>query len=314
MNRGRVLSSALIIAGLLVAAALLEQWFEAQDERRFAAAETYAELGGARIRYRLLGAGEAGAPVVFINGIAASLEQWDALQGQVATFAPALTYDRAGAGFSHSGAYRGIEQAEELAALLDALHLARPTVLIGYSSGSLIAQIFAARHPERVSALLLVEPRVPEVERRLGWQLPQRKLLRPMTRDTLSCLFGVRRLFDWLSGARGGTAVEQRVRAISERFWHWWSVDRETLQLPEIDREAIAVGAVPPIPLLIFANTPREGERWMRAYLGLLREMAGTSARGELRTVPQFVPHGSLLQNPSSLASLTAGIRELALE
>jgi pimeloyl-ACP methyl ester carboxylesterase len=312
MTRGRFLTPVLIAAGLVAGAVLLEQWLELRDERTVAGAETYTEAGGTRVRYRLQGADKPGAPVVFVNGLAASLEQWDALQSQVATFAPALTYDRAGAGFSHAGAYGGNEQADELAGLLDALHFERPAVLVGYSSGSLIAQIFAARHPDRVAALLLLEPRVPEIEQRLGWQLPQRHFLRPMVRDTLSCFLGVRRLSDWLSGARGGTPLEQRVRAISARSWHWWSLDREALQSAGIDREAIAAGAVPRIPLLIFANAPRQEDAWRPAYLTLLRELAGTSMHGEVRSFNEPIPHGALLQSPDSLASLGEAIRTLA--
>jgi hypothetical protein len=135
-----------------------------------------------------------------------------------------------------------------------------------------------------------------------------------MVRDTLSCFLGVHRLFGWLSGARGGTPLEQRVRAITARSWHWWSLDREAFQAAALDRETIAAGAVPRIPLLIFANAAREEEAWRPAYLALLSELARTSARGEMRSLPGPVPHELLLQSPASLTSLSEALRALASE
>jgi pimeloyl-ACP methyl ester carboxylesterase len=48
--------------------------------------------------------------------------------------------------------------ADDLAAVLDALGAARPIVLIGCSLGALPAQLFAARRPNEVAALLLLDP------------------------------------------------------------------------------------------------------------------------------------------------------------
>nr|WP_240630381.1 alpha/beta hydrolase [Specibacter cremeus] len=45
-----------------------------------------------------------------------------------------------------------------LAAFLDALALGRDTILLGHSFGSIVAAHFAAAHPGRVAALLLVNP------------------------------------------------------------------------------------------------------------------------------------------------------------
>ncbi|MEX3008651.1 alpha/beta fold hydrolase [Hoeflea sp. TYP-13] len=46
----------------------------------------------------------------------------------------------------------------ELTELLDALNLTEPVGLVGYSMGGIIATDFAARHPERLTAIILLAP------------------------------------------------------------------------------------------------------------------------------------------------------------
>jgi alpha-beta hydrolase superfamily lysophospholipase len=58
--------------------------------------QTFATVGDARIRYRLLGAERPGATVVFLPGLNGSIEQADNFQRAVASAVPSLAYDRAG--------------------------------------------------------------------------------------------------------------------------------------------------------------------------------------------------------------------------
>ncbi|MFM7206921.1 MAG: alpha/beta fold hydrolase [Planctomycetaceae bacterium] len=50
--------------------------------------------------------------------------------------------------------------ADDVAAILDALHVERPAVICGVSMGGYVAQHMAARHPDRVAALALVDTRL----------------------------------------------------------------------------------------------------------------------------------------------------------
>lgn len=66
-------------------------------------------------------------------------------------------------GFGESPAFSDREHsiesyAEAVAGLLDALSLDRNTVLLGHSFGSIVASYFVADHPDRVAALILVNP------------------------------------------------------------------------------------------------------------------------------------------------------------
>src|SRR5258707_1404089 len=53
--------------------------------------------------------------------------------------------------------YSAVVDADDLAALIHALHLGK-VVVIGHSYGALTALFLAAKHPELISALVLAEP------------------------------------------------------------------------------------------------------------------------------------------------------------
>jgi aminoacrylate hydrolase len=99
-------------------------------------------------------AGE-GCPIVFIVGLGGLGAFWGA---QRAAFAPGhrvVTFDHRGVGRSRGAPPYSLQQwARDLLALLDHLGLDR-VHLVGHSTGGLIAQVFAAEHPERVRAVVL---------------------------------------------------------------------------------------------------------------------------------------------------------------
>jgi pimeloyl-ACP methyl ester carboxylesterase len=112
------------------------------------------EMDGRRLAWRSLG---EGAPLLLINGYAATSEDW------APTFLAALGEsfevicpDNRGVGASGLGAAElTIDgMAADLEGLLDALAIERATV-VGWSMGGFIAQRLVARAPARVAALAL---------------------------------------------------------------------------------------------------------------------------------------------------------------
>jgi len=98
--------------------------------------------------------------VIFEAGIAGSCLSWALVQPLVAEFAHAVSYDRAGLGWS-TGALTGRTAAnmvDELAAALQAAQISPPYVLVGHSFGGLLVQTFAHTHPADTFALVLVDP------------------------------------------------------------------------------------------------------------------------------------------------------------
>ena len=316
--RRRVLAGACAIACLLAIAAAAERWLEARDEARLAGADTFADAGGARVRYRLAGADRPGAPVVFINGMAGSLEQWEFLQNEVSAFAPALAYDRGGLGFSHgSRAHDGAQQADELAEVLTALGIRRPVVVVGYSTSASIARIFASRHPSMTAGLLLLDPDLPEIEGRIpGRHNPFRTYFKPLLQDTVTSLFGLRRLASRISEWRGRfvlhTLAEERAHAVLLRFSHWWAVDREWMRVEDTSRQVREIGSLGSIPVLIYTGNLHFEGAANRLYLDLVRALAARTSHGDLRSFGEGTEHGKILEDPRTRTVIASGIRELA--
>ncbi|GLW34175.1 alpha/beta fold hydrolase [Actinoplanes regularis] len=105
-------------------------------------------------------------PVVFIAALGEPGRYWQPVLDRLPDLAT-VTYDRPGIGGTpHRPApnpplpYSAF--ADELAALLDERDLAGPAVLAGHSIGSLIARVYAARHPHRVAGVVHVDGSLPQ--------------------------------------------------------------------------------------------------------------------------------------------------------
>lgn len=104
--------------------------------------------------------GEGPAAVVIDTGLAGGSEEWHALQDALASEALVVVYDRAGYGASEPGPLPrdSGREIDELKALLESISVPGPFVLVGHSLGGLNAQVFAARYPEDVAGLVLLDP------------------------------------------------------------------------------------------------------------------------------------------------------------
>lgn len=130
----------------------------------------HAGMREVRLRYELIGA--ANAPVVFVAGgisahrhLAASAvfpeKGWvDGLVGAGRALDPSsrrlLAFDFLGADGTLDAPIDTADQADAIAALLDALGIARLHGFVGYSYGALVGLQFATRHAGRVDTLIAV--------------------------------------------------------------------------------------------------------------------------------------------------------------
>lgn len=102
-----------------------------------------------------------GTPILCIHGAGSSVLLWAGAIEKLARLGRVIAYDRRGCARSerpdpyHSTSVG--QHAEDAAALLDAL-AAEPAVVIGRSYGGTVATCLALRYPDRVRALVLLEP------------------------------------------------------------------------------------------------------------------------------------------------------------
>jgi pimeloyl-ACP methyl ester carboxylesterase len=155
-----------------------------------------------------------GAPAILIHGLAASLHDWDFLMPEL-TAAGYHSYalDLLGHGDSpkpDSRAYKTKWVYKHFEAWIDSLQLTEPIVVVGHSLGGYVSLRYAMRHPERVRAMVLVDP---------FYRLDQLPIIlrRTYRRPTLNALFvewtpewifrGVVNITNTILGQSGGSEM-----------------------------------------------------------------------------------------------------------
>ena len=113
----------------------------------------------------------SGPPLVFVHGAILDHTQWEPQMEALAEEYHTVAYDVRGHGRT-GGSTRdrySIELfADDLDALIRALGLDTP-VICGLSTGGCIAQVYAARYPDRIAGLVLADTFTPELLDRREW-------------------------------------------------------------------------------------------------------------------------------------------------
>ena len=117
----------------------------------------FIEANGAALRCELSGAGDR--TLVLVHEMGGSLESWDDVAPRFAASRRVLRYDTRGAGLSQKarGELTLDTMAGDIAALLDHYGIGK-VALAGVAVGGAIALNFAARYPERTSAVAVGSP------------------------------------------------------------------------------------------------------------------------------------------------------------
>lgn len=112
-----------------------------------------------------------GPAIVFVHGAILDHGQWEPQVEALSEEYTTIAYDVRGhgrTGGSNRTRYSVDLFADDLAALVETLELDRP-VICGLSTGGCIAQVYAARHPDRVRGLVLAGTFTPELLGRGEW-------------------------------------------------------------------------------------------------------------------------------------------------
>jgi pimeloyl-ACP methyl ester carboxylesterase len=120
------------------------------------------DVGDHRLRIDCTGAGSP--TVVLESGLGESSFYWARISGAVATTARVCVYDRAGRGWSESAPkpQDGLAVAADLHTLLTKSGNPGPYLLVGHSSGGVYVRIFAARYPDEVAGMVLLDAQPPD--------------------------------------------------------------------------------------------------------------------------------------------------------
>jgi pimeloyl-ACP methyl ester carboxylesterase len=159
-----------MIVGLLTIAmtgAVYQAVATEMDRRAYPPPGAMVDVGGYRLHINCMG---QGSPTVILeSGLGNMSADWANVQPEVAKTTRVCAYDRAGAGWSEPGLKpRDPEQiARELHDLLGNAGIDGPYVLVGQSFGGLYVRMFAARYPNEVAGMVLVDASHPDMWTRL---------------------------------------------------------------------------------------------------------------------------------------------------
>ncbi|CAN7350718.1 alpha/beta fold hydrolase [Arthrobacter sp. LjRoot14] len=108
--------------------------------------------------------GQGSPTVVLFNGLGEFSGSWARVTDQLAGTTRVCAYDRAGQGWSEdaTSVQDGVTAAEELQLLLAQAGEQGPYVLAGHSIGGTYAMSFAAKYPEQVSGMVLLDSSSPQ--------------------------------------------------------------------------------------------------------------------------------------------------------
>jgi pimeloyl-ACP methyl ester carboxylesterase len=132
-----------------------------QAERSHEPLDTLVRVGNHRLHF-VVYRGNLPMTILFEAGGAADLTSWAGVPGKLAqeTGATVVAYDRAGLGGSEPGppTSKPGDEIRDLHTALDRLHVPGKTIIVAHSYGAMLALLNAARHPEGLKGIVLVDP------------------------------------------------------------------------------------------------------------------------------------------------------------
>ncbi len=250
-----------------------------------------------RVVYSTMSAqGEPYGSIVLFHGVGSNASRWEEFveRTPLKQHWQLIRMDLRGHGSSETKAPGTLENhAEDAVAILDALGLQK-AVFMGHSLGAHIALTVAQRYPQRVQALVLVDPLIedaltPAAKKKRAW----RPLLRAIecVARVAGCL-GIRRRMPFYSLrahdekaremlAQGGGALEAFIKEYSSPF-----KDLGHIHVADYTRDLLEISRISPSidgfqgPVLVVASSSGR-----ITYPEKMRSWTSTLAAGEMATV-----------------------------
>src|SRR5918993_1185104 len=147
---------------LAVVGAIYQAIATDRAERSYPPPGEMVDVGGYSLHINCVG---QGSPTVVLDGGSGEMSaDWVWVQREVSDTTRVCAYDRAGMGWSEMGPQpRDAKQiSSELHTLLTNAGIEGPYVLVGHSFGGLYMQTYAARYPDEVAGVSLVESSHPD--------------------------------------------------------------------------------------------------------------------------------------------------------
>jgi pimeloyl-ACP methyl ester carboxylesterase len=245
---------------------------------------------------------------VISNGLGGVSAAWARIAGPVSETTRVCAYDRAGQGWSDeaSSPRDGVGSARDLQALLAAAGETGPFVLVGHSTGGPYAMTFAARYPEQVAGLVLLDSTSPEQFTRMPDYSSQYPVMRRMysLMPTLSRL-GIGHLVPGSSHLPADEAAT--VDAITSTPRYYRNQRDEVFVIPELLEQSRQLTTFGDRPLAVLtASATLDGTD---GWDGAQDALAALSPNSVRRTVESS--HAGMVDDPEPAAAAVRAISEV---
>ena len=173
---------------------------------------------GQLLAYRVVNEKHAATPVLLIHGLPDASDSWLPIAAALGRLRPVYAVDLAGYGYSERPEAYDVSlsaQANYLTEFLDGLGLER-VVLVGHDIGGGIAQIIAARSPQRVERLVLINSVIDD-----HWPVLETRLLCVPLLAFMSLTFMERPMWKYII-KKGVFDPEKVTDALIHRYQHWY--------------------------------------------------------------------------------------------
>ncbi len=147
----------IVIAGVIALVLIAGRRAQSRLRTQYPPVGQMVDVGGYKMHIHVQGEGEI--TVIMDAGAGGIGLHWALVQPEIARFARAVVYDRAGMGWSErSPKPRTAEvMAQELHTLLTRAGILAPYVLVGHSFGGVVMRQFVQQHPGEVVGMVLVD-------------------------------------------------------------------------------------------------------------------------------------------------------------
>ncbi len=238
-----------------------------------------------------------GSPTVLLeSGFGAGAAAWGTVQPVLAAKTRVCSYDRAGYGFSDPGPMP--RDGEAIARDLDqALRKAGergPFGMVGHSAGGLYARLFAARRPDEIAGLVLVDTSVPFQDQRISGVFGRNAGgLNGLRQRPATCLRAVKKKLEEALDAAGCLPHDSaQARAIASRpgVWETQLSELDTLFTGTSAQVARTIPNLKETPAIVLTASPTgtaagRSDPGAILWQALHREVASQFLRGDLRLV-----------------------------
>ena len=247
------------------------------------------DVGGRRLYLECTG---TGSPVVVLqSGLGESSSYWGRIAPALARSTTVCAYDRAGHGRSDTVAapQDGIALATDLHTLLERADVPGPYVLVGHSSGGPYVRAFAARYPDQIAGMVLLDAQPADA----FTALPDYPTTYPILRTVYSLSQPLARI--GLLGPILGLPIDQSTPAAAR------GARDEIVALPAALQQALAFKSLGDRPLIVITAGSGQQAGWLDAQ----DRLPGLSTNSSHRVLPTAT-HISIISGVDAEASSQA--------